>query len=200
MLFMKGTPDVPQCGFSGKIVEILKKNKVKFCSFNIISDDEVRQGLKTFSNWQTYPQLYVKGELIGGLDIVAELDEENELMNTLAPGIDSAEDAKKKLNEKLKKLIESDEVMLFVKGTPEKPLCGFSSKIISLLNKQKIRFSHFNILNDDEVRQGLKEYSNWPTFPQLYVKGELIGGLDIVTELAENDELKDQIPSSHLLP
>merc|ERR1712137_400795 len=73
MLFMKGTPDSPQCGFSSKIVEILKRNKVPFSAFNILSDNEVRQGLKDFSNWKTYPQLYVGGELLGGLDIVKEL-------------------------------------------------------------------------------------------------------------------------------
>ena len=77
---MKGTPESPQCGFSSKIVELLKKNKAPFSAFNILSDSEVRQGLKDYSNWKTYPQLYVKGELLGGLDIVKELDEEGELM------------------------------------------------------------------------------------------------------------------------
>jgi len=84
MLFMKGVPSQPKCGFSKKIVAILDEEKIKFDSFDILTDEDVRQGLKTFSNWPTFPQLYVKGELIGGLDIVQELKESGELQNTLA--------------------------------------------------------------------------------------------------------------------
>ena len=76
-----------------------------------------------------------------------------------------------------------------MKGTPDQPKCGFSTEIVGLLNKQGVHFSSFNILSDNSVRQGLKEYSNWPTFPQLYIKGELIGGLDIVKEMIDSDEL-----------
>lgn len=83
MLFMKGTPDSPRCGFSREIVELLQGEKVKFGSFDILSDSEVRQGLKSFSNWPTYPQLYANGKLIGGLDIVKELKEEGELLDAL---------------------------------------------------------------------------------------------------------------------
>ena len=73
MLFMKGTPDAPRCGFSNQIVEVLKVNDISFSSFDILEDNEVRQGLKEFSEWPTYPQLYIKGELMGGLDIVKEI-------------------------------------------------------------------------------------------------------------------------------
>lgn len=83
---MKGSPDQPQCGFSGRIVEILKKyDGVKYKHFNIFEDNEIREGLKKYSNWPTYPQLYVKGKLVGGIDIVQELDEENELEEALLP-------------------------------------------------------------------------------------------------------------------
>jgi len=70
---MKGTPDAPRCGFSNQIVEVLKVNDISFSSFDILEDNEVRQGLKEFSEWPTYPQLYIKGELMGGLDIVKEM-------------------------------------------------------------------------------------------------------------------------------
>jgi len=83
MVFMKGSPDAPRCGFSRQIVELLKGENVKFDSFDILGDEEVRQGLKTFSNWPTYPQLYAEGKLIGGLDIVKELKEEGELLDSL---------------------------------------------------------------------------------------------------------------------
>jgi len=191
---MKGTPDGPQCGFSNKIVDLLKKNKIPFSAFNILSDEEVRQGLKDFSNWKTYPQLYVNGELIGGLDIVKELDEEGQLMEIVKPALQGS-DPKAAINERLKSLIISSPVMLFMKGSPDEPKCGFSNQIVALLNDHGVRFGSFNILSDNAVREGLKEYSSWPTYPQLYVSGELIGGLDIVKELAENNELRSTIPA-----
>jgi len=77
-------------------------------------------------------------------------------------------------------LITRAPVMLFMKGSPTQPKCGFSRKIVALLDESKAQYATFDILEDEDVRQGLKTFSNWPTFPQLYIKGELIGGLDIV--------------------
>ena len=77
----------------------------------------------------------------------------------------------------------------FMKGQPSNPRCGFSRQMIALLDESGVPYDSFNILEDNEVRQGLKEFSNWPTYPQLYVKGELIGGLDICKELAEDGDL-----------
>ncbi|XP_006880186.1 PREDICTED: glutaredoxin-3 [Elephantulus edwardii] len=181
MLFMKGTPQEPRCGFSKQMVEILNKHNIQFSSFDIFSDEEVRQGLKAYSSWPTYPQLYVSGELIGGLDIVKELEASGELDTTCpkAP----------KLEERLKELTNKAAVMLFMKGTKQEAKCGFSKQILEILNSTNVEYETFDILEDEEVRQGLKAYSNWPTYPQLYVKGELIGGLDIVKELKENGEL-----------
>jgi Grx4 family monothiol glutaredoxin len=78
-----------------------------------------------------------------------------------------------------------------MKGLPSAPQCGFSRSIIQILDDSGVPYDAFNILEDEEVRQGLKEFSNWPTFPQLYVKGELVGGLDICKELVEEGELAD---------
>ncbi|XP_060562098.1 glutaredoxin-3-like [Ruditapes philippinarum] len=181
MLFMKGNPEQPKCGFSRQIVQILNDAKVKFGSFDILQDEEVRQGLKTFSNWPTYPQLYAKGELLGGLDIVKELAESGELESQL-PTQTSIED-------RLKGLINTSPVMLFMKGDREMPRCGFSKQAIAMLNDSSVEYKTFDILSDEDVRQNLKKYSNWPTYPQLYVKGELVGGLDIMKELNDSGEL-----------
>ncbi|XP_006867505.1 PREDICTED: glutaredoxin-3 [Chrysochloris asiatica] len=181
MLFMKGTPQEPRCGFSKQMVEILKKHSIQFSSFDIFSDEEVRQGLKTYSNWPTYPQLYVSGELIGGLDIIKELEASGEL-DTICPKVP-------KLEDRLKVLINQAAVVLFMKGDKQEAKCGFSKQILEILNSTNVDYETFDILKDEEVRQGLKEYSNWPTYPQLYVQGELVGGLDIVKELKENGEL-----------
>jgi Grx4 family monothiol glutaredoxin len=88
---------------------------------------------------------------------------------------------KEELYGRLSALVAAAPVMLFMKGTPSAPQCGFSRQIVSILRERGVRYGFFNILADEEVRQGLKEYSEWPTFPQLYVQGELVGGLDIVS-------------------
>jgi Grx4 family monothiol glutaredoxin len=185
ILFMKGTPDNPRCGFSRQITQILTEQGVKYSTFDILSDDDVRQGLKSFSNWPTYPQLYIKGELIGGLDIVKEMVASGELKDC-APNTQD-------LNTRLKALINQSPVVLFMKGNATTPKCGFSKTTIAILDEAGVPYTTFDILSDEEVRQGLKTYSNWPTYPQLYVKGELIGGLDIIKELKESGELESTL-------
>lgn len=232
MLFMKGTPTAPRCGFSRQAVEILTENDVPFGSFDIMGDEDVRQGLKKYSDWPTYPQLvgspspvaldeivwmlltqeivqlnrslhvcppprvracpcsqYVKGELIGGLDILKETAAEGPLKEQWE--IEGSAALKETLHDRLTKLVRRHDVMLFMKGLPTAPQCGFSRQIVEILDDSEVPYDAFNILQDDEVRQGLKDFSDWPTYPQLYVKGELIGGLDIVQELKESGELQD---------
>ena len=93
------------------------------------------------------------------------------------------------LKEKIVNDIENTPIMLFMKGTKEQPMCGFSAKVVNILNSHSVVFQDVNILEDPEIRIKLSEYSNWPTIPQLFVKGELIGGCDIVMELEGKGEL-----------
>ena len=97
------------------------------------------------------------------------------------------------INEKIKDIISKNDVVLFMKGTPEMPQCGFSMTICNILKELKVKFSGVNVLADPEIRQGIKDFSNWPTVPQLYVKGEFIGGCDIAKEMYENGELKKKL-------
>eukprot|EP01060_Flectonema_neradi_P020836 TRINITY_DN2832_c9_g1_i1.p1 TRINITY_DN2832_c9_g1~~TRINITY_DN2832_c9_g1_i1.p1 ORF type:complete len:209 (+),score=49.07 TRINITY_DN2832_c9_g1_i1:51-677(+) len=90
---------------------------------------------------------------------------------------------------RIKKLINRDEVMLFMKGDPETPRCGFSRTICGILKEYDVKYGTFDILTDEAIRQGLKKYSDWPTYPQLYVKGDFVGGLDIVKEMHDEGEL-----------
>jgi len=94
------------------------------------------------------------------------------------------------INTRIKKQLDEHDILLFMKGTPEFPQCGFSGQTVAALNAIGKPFAFVNIFEDQEIREGLKVYSNWPTFPQLYVKGELIGGSDIVVEMYESGELK----------
>ncbi|KAF7859613.1 hypothetical protein EAF04_008692 [Stromatinia cepivora] len=95
--------------------------------------------------------------------------------------------SKEDLHARLSNLVKAAPVMLFMKGTPSAPQCGFSRQLVALLREKSVKYGFFNILADDEVRQGLKEFADWPTFPQLWMDGELVGGLDIVKEEAAND-------------
>ena len=91
--------------------------------------------------------------------------------------------------EKIKNLIDSNDVCLFMKGTPDSPQCGFSMAVSNALKHLKVNFNGINVLEDENLRQGIKEFSDWPTIPQLYVKGQFIGGCDIVKEMFEKGEL-----------
>lgn len=91
------------------------------------------------------------------------------------------EEVEEDINTRLGKLVKAAPVMLFMKGTPAAPQCGFSRQLVALLREKGVRYGFFNILADDEVRQGLKAFSDWPTYPQLYLDGNLVGGLDIVS-------------------
>ena len=103
----------------------------------------------------------------------------------------SAEDKSADLKAQIETLLSSSKVVLFMKGNAEMPQCGFSANSVAILKNLGVSFNTFNILNDPEIRQGLKEFSNWPTFPQLYVKGQLIGGNDVITEMFKNGELQE---------
>ena len=95
--------------------------------------------------------------------------------------------------EQIKKTIDENQIVLFMKGTPDFPQCGFSGKVVQLLRASGAEFVGVDVLADPEVRQGIKDYTNWPTIPQLYIRGEFVGGCDIVTELFESGELKKML-------
>ena len=94
------------------------------------------------------------------------------------------------INKRIEEQLESNQVLLYMKGTPDFPQCGFSGQTVAALKAIGKPFAFVNIFEDPEIREGLKEYSNWPTFPQLYVEGELIGGCDIVIDMFHSGELK----------
>jgi monothiol glutaredoxin len=94
------------------------------------------------------------------------------------------------IDDRIRQQITSDAVVLYMKGTPVFPMCGFSAQVVQVLAHVGVPFQSYNILDDAELRQGLKEFSNWPTFPQLYVQGELVGGCDIIREMYQSGELQ----------
>jgi monothiol glutaredoxin len=95
------------------------------------------------------------------------------------------------VSEQIKKDIAENDVVLYMKGTPVQPMCGFSAMTVQILSHMGVKFKGVNVLEDAELRQGIKEFANWPTIPQLYVKGEFVGGCDIVREMYESGELEE---------
>jgi monothiol glutaredoxin len=103
------------------------------------------------------------------------------------------------IKEKLKDIIDSNDVCLFMKGVPEAPQCGFSMAISNILKHLNVNFKGINVLEDENIRQGIKEYSDWPTIPQLYIKQEFVGGCDIVKEMFEKGELKTLLENKKII-
>ena len=97
------------------------------------------------------------------------------------------------IDDRIREQIQADDVVLYMKGTPVFPMCGFSSQVVQMLSHIGVPFQSYNILDDMQLRQGLKEFSNWPTFPQLYVRGELVGGCDIIREMHQTGELAQML-------
>jgi len=100
------------------------------------------------------------------------------------------------VQDKIKQQVEQNNVVLYMKGTPQMPQCGFSAKAVSVLKACSVEFASVNVLEDPDIRQGIKEFSKWPTIPQLYIKGQFIGGSDIISEMYEAGELQELVKGS----
>jgi Grx4 family monothiol glutaredoxin len=194
VLLMKGTVEDAACGFSERMVELLTGANVDFRAVDVLADPALREAAKALSGFSTFPQLYIRGELLGGVEAVTRVGEANP-GKPLADALGAP--TKEPLEARLLRLVNSAPAILFMKGTAAEPRCGFSARAVDALRTGGLDvsnaslFASFDILRDAEVREGLKKFSNWPTFPQLYVEGKLIGGLDILNELNAEGELRE---------
>lgn len=168
------------------------KDKIVLCTVDV----EENNDLATEASVLSVPMIVcmVKGTAVRKIDtlnpdkVITTIREELKKRTMLADLTQG--DSKEKFKEYLKKLTNRSSVMIFMKGDPKMPRCGFSRQLMELLSNHNItNFDTFDILQDEDVRQGLKELSDWPTYPQIYVKGEFVGGLDILKQLAEQGEL-----------
>ena len=181
---IEGTPENPGKE-SVQLLQTLNEKKVKHLALSLRDSEELTAFLKEQGVEKPFSHVFHRGERIGGVESVLKAIEEGAITPDPAAG-------KTPLEQRLESLINQKRVMLFMKGKPEAPECGFSAKTVEVLKQYEslgLDYGHFNIYSDEEVRQGLKAYSNWPTFPQLYVDGKLVGGIDIIAELHEEDEL-----------
>ncbi|KAH8305425.1 hypothetical protein KR018_004249 [Drosophila ironensis] len=179
-----------QCGQVKDVLEDLAKitgDKLQFISLNAEQFPEISMKHQI----EAVPTVifFTKGsavDRVDGVDIAAISSKAKKL----AESASSAAATGQSLEERLKGLINTAPLMIFMKGDRNAPRCGFSKQLIAIVNDTNLPYETFDILGDEEVRQGLKTYSDWPTYPQVYVKGELIGGLDIIKELLANKELE----------
>ncbi len=102
------------------------------------------------------------------------------------------------ISEQIKKDIDENDIVLFMKGTAGAPQCGFSSMVVQILSHLGVVFKDINVLEDDDLRQGIKDFTDWPTIPQLYIKGEFVGGCDIIREMYEEGELKQLLQDKNI--
>lgn len=102
--------------------------------------------------------------------------------------------------EKIDNAVKSEDVLLFMKGTPQFPQCGFSGQVVQILDYLGVPYKGVNVLEDDELRESVKEYASWPTIPQLYIKGEFVGGCDIIREMFQSGELAEHLEQKGLQP
>ena len=185
VLFMNGKPEWPQCQDSRGFVELLSECEVIYKHIDVLEDPRLGQAVQTLASCSTFPQVWVRGCFTGDFAAVKKMADGGNLRDAL-----KLQD----INERLSEMVKSSQVFLFMKGSPDHPRCGFSRSMVKILRDEAINFSHTDVLQDPEVRSGVKVFSNWPTFPQLYVDGSLIGGIDIVKEMLEDDEsLKEQL-------
>ncbi len=164
---IEGTADQQSSQASKDLVALLKSHGINFTALNM----EQRKDLHVLG--LHVPSLYVQGQLIGDLSKLASLGAE--LPKHIPTGfvIESIE-------QRLHRLVNQKKVMVFMKGSPKQAACGFSQRMVNLLAQYPdIEYGSFDIFSDEAVREGLKKYSNWPTYPQVYVDGQLIGGIDI---------------------
>lgn len=196
MLFLEGTPLEPHDS-SRAAVEGLKSLGVLFSAYNVADNADVRRGVQAAAGASGWPVLFVEGSPVHDFDerlkngtLMAIVPEESKgkwwrcahadcckaHALTSAAGL-TPEEA---IQERCALIAHSAPVVVFMKGTVEKPRCGFSNQLLVLLMSRGVLFETFDILSDEFVRAGMKTYSNWPTFPQLYISGAFIGGLDVV--------------------
>ncbi|GFS79669.1 glutaredoxin-related protein 5, mitochondrial [Trichonephila clavipes] len=97
------------------------------------------------------------------------------------------------MNDKLSDLVKKSKVVVFMKGVPEQPRCGFSNAVVQILNMHGVKYDSYNVLDDEQLRQGVKEFSNWPTIPQVFINGEFVGGCDILLQMHQNGELVEEL-------
>eukprot|EP01023_Acetabularia_acetabulum_P067861 TRINITY_DN9478_c1_g1_i1.p1 TRINITY_DN9478_c1_g1~~TRINITY_DN9478_c1_g1_i1.p1 ORF type:complete len:339 (+),score=69.73 TRINITY_DN9478_c1_g1_i1:183-1199(+) len=189
MLFMKGNPNNPKTSFDRRLVNVLKIDEIEFSSYDILLDEEFGEGLKEYSHYPVFPQLWIDKELVGGCDVVIEMRENGELKKIL-------EEYKKKLayhpKNRLNSLLQQKKVVLFTKM--DNSSSGIAvGQVVNALEEEEIEFESFDLSGDWDLQKEVKKVSSWPVFPQLFVRGQFVGGKDVLLDMKNSRELGETV-------
>lgn len=196
-LFLRGPPTA--CGqdpAAGALVGRFREAGVGFSAYNLEDDAEVEEAVRTRSGVAQGPMLFVEGR---SESVEELLTLEPSALRLRMPAASRGLTEREAVREHCLELIASAPVVVFIKGTVEEPKCGFTNKMLTLLMSRGIKFATVNILAEPLVREEMKEISSWKTYPQLYVLGKFVGGLDVAKQLDEENELVKLIPDEALV-
>ena len=192
VVFIKGTPEEPRWKFTRRLLAHLNKFELKFKSFNILEDERIRQWLKIYSNWPTYPQVFINKQFVGGIDIIDQLVEENEFIEMVPKEC-------KKLPpiETFEEMLSSFDLVVLLEGTPESPSTDSSKSIIEILNSNSIKYVtvNYSLLND-EVKSHIKNKYNVSEVPYIFVKKEGFGNQETLMKCISEGSLESSIPET----
>lgn len=180
-LFIKGTPEKPKSRRSQKMLRIL--NGYTFGYADISADKLLAGWLKVYTGADKFPHFFLKGSFSGSVEELTELSKTSTIFTTL----------NQDLEQRLKRIITCQRHVVVMMGSKEEPKCGFSERLMALLGTYNLEYETFDISIDNEVCEGLKKLSNWPTYPQVYAEGQIIGGLDVCQGLHDKGELRSAL-------
>lgn len=188
VIFIKGTPDDPFCKYSKSFMELMKNSGIKYKSFDIFKDESLRCWLRLYSGWKTYPQLYINGKIIGGVDKLKELMDKNEFLNLIPH-----ECTREGTILFIEKYLKTHPVVVFGKGLPGMNKCKATEEMYSILKKFNIKFETFDILKDEMARELLKEFTGFKFYPMLFLHERLKGGLKWLKEVTEKHKIWEHV-------
>jgi glutaredoxin-related protein len=185
--FIKGSPSEPRCKFSKQLLRFLMDNNItKLAYHDILEDTFTRDALKVYSNWKTYPQIYVQGKLLGGIDAVKDLHAKGQFLDKIPK-----ECFGKGLYPRIRKIIDQQHVMLFMQGTPQEAKNDEDKQAVTILKETGVEFGYFDVSAAEDIAKGAPTYARFTGYPQLFVGGELLGGLSFLQEKQSQSKLAD---------
>jgi Grx4 family monothiol glutaredoxin len=188
VIFIKGTPHDPFCKFSKSFINLIKETGIRYKSFDIFRDESLRSYLRLYSGWKTYPQLYINGKIIGGVEILQSLVEKGEFMDIVP-----FECKKEGSLIFIENYLKENNLVVFGKGSLENKKCKSSTEAYDILTNHKFDFKIFDVLKDEMVRDLVKETYGYKFYPQVFVNGKLLGGLKFLREINKDNKIFEHV-------
>lgn len=193
LVFIKGTQGTCE-GESRDLWEFLNSLKLKYNTFNVLSDPLIRQWLKFYSKFPSYPQVFIKGQFIGGFNVIYSVLGKNGMLE-IAP----SESIKTSALEKIKTISSKSFITIFMKGTPENPKDEYQSILLDWIHKNKFVYGYFDVTTDSDLREQLKEYTNCTSYPQVFLGKKFYSGMSDFIKLLESGKALSIIPTTEVV-